>query len=69
MTAPTEDPINRKLVIILLSAHTQHGTNPTRLCQALKPCGHIHAVTINLIAIDDDITQVDADAKLQLAQR
>src|SRR5215472_2191713 len=38
--------------------------DPTGLGDGLKPGGNINAVAIEVVAIDDDIAEIDADAKL-----
>ena len=39
-------------------------TDPSGLCKSFQPRGDIDAVAIHLAAIDDDFTEVQADAKL-----
>jgi hypothetical protein len=44
-------------------------TDPTRIGALLQTRGDIHAITMNVVAIDDDIAQIDADAQHQLLRR
>src|SRR5271166_695021 len=37
-------------------------TNPARLCDALEPRGDIDAVAKNVVALDEHVAEVDADA-------
>ncbi len=38
-----------------------------RLRHRLKPCRDVDAVTVDIIALDDDVAEVDADAQLDAA--
>jgi hypothetical protein len=38
--------------------------NAARLRQPFQPCGDVHAFTVNVIVLDDDVAEVDADTIL-----
>jgi len=42
----------------------RHGGARGGVRQRLDPVGDIHAVTINVVAVDDDVTDIDADPEL-----
>src|ERR1700737_2832655 len=50
-----------------LVAHDPADADPARLGQRLEPCGDIDAVAINVVLLDDDIAEIDADAELDAA--
>ena len=39
--------------------------NAARCSQAFKTCGNVHAVAIDIVILNDDVTEVDTNAKLQ----
>src|SRR5271169_2343316 len=47
-----------------LIAHHTTDTDATRFRQRLQPRGDIHAVTKDVVAVNDDVTDVDAHTKL-----
>ena len=42
--------------------HRSHADAP-RLGQRLQSCGYVDPITVDVVAIDDDVTEVDADAE------
>src|SRR3984893_8784418 len=60
-----------------LVAHDPADADPAGLGQRLQPCGDIDPVAINVVLLDDDIAEIDADAEfdaphlvnLDIAQR
>ena len=42
-------------------AHGARNDDPTRRCLGLQPRSHIYVVSIDVIALDDDIAEVKAD--------
>src|SRR6202051_4436336 len=48
---------------IRFSVHTTRYAQAPRLAQGLKPHGNIDAVTENVVPVDDDVADIDADAK------
>jgi hypothetical protein len=38
-------------------------TNPAWFGYALKPCGDVHAIAVNVVIIDDDVAEVHANPK------
>src|SRR4029077_8556588 len=50
-------------------AHRLRNCDATRLRHTFKARGHIHAVAVYVVAIDDDIAEVNADTKLDRAFR
>src|SRR5262245_47340973 len=47
-----------------LIVHNARNHDPSRVSQRLEPCRHVHAITKNITAIDYNITNIDADPKL-----
>src|ERR1700737_3951850 len=47
-----------------LIAHHAADADPTRLGQSLQARSDVDAVTKNVVVVDDDVTDVDTDAKL-----
>ncbi len=41
-------------------------TNAARFCQCFQPCRHIYAVAVDLIAVNDDIAQINPDSETHL---
>ena len=50
-------------LVAYLIVHGAAQADPARIGQALEPCGQVHAVAIDVVALDDDVADVDADAK------
>ena len=48
-------------------AHRLRNGDAARLCQALEPCRDVDPVAVDVVAFDDDIAEVYADAKLDRA--
>ena len=63
---PDELVLKRQLVAHC-RVHRVGDANATGFRQALKACGDVDPVAINLVAIDDDFAQIDANAELDLA--
>src|SRR5262249_59330592 len=38
-------------------------TNPAGLCDPFQPSGHVHSIAVDVVIIDDDVTNVDAYAE------
>ena len=49
-----------------LLAHPARDADPARLGQAFQPCGDVDAVPVDVVALDDDVAGVDADAEADL---
>src|SRR5262245_8792725 len=47
-----------------LIVHNARNHDPSRISQSLKPCRHVHAITKNITAINYNVTNIDADPKL-----
>jgi hypothetical protein len=41
--------------------------NPTRFCNAFETGGNVDAITVYIVALDDNVTEMDPDAKPQLS--
>jgi len=50
-----------ELVLDLVENVTSH-TDATRLSQALEPRGHVDPVAVDVVVLDDDVANVDADS-------
>jgi hypothetical protein len=48
-----------------LVANDLADTDSARLGDAFKPGRDVHAIAVNVAALDDDVTEVDADAKFE----
>src|SRR5262249_23716855 len=57
---------NIKLVAHLV-AHDPADANPTGLSQSLESCREVDAVAVNVIGLDDDVADIDPDAKFYAA--
>ena len=60
---PARLDFNRDLVAHLVRS-TAGYVNAARVRKCLNPGGDIHAVAIDVVAIDDDVTDIDADPEL-----
>jgi hypothetical protein len=47
-----------------LVAHRAADADPARLGQAFEPRRDIDAVAVNVVLVDDDVADIDADAEL-----
>ncbi len=52
-----------------LVAHCRGDADPPWLGHGLEPRGHVHAVAENIAVFDDDVAEIDADAKEQRPRR
>jgi hypothetical protein len=57
-----------ELVADLVAHHTAD-TDPTRLGHRFEPRGNVDAVAEDVVAVDDDVAEIDADAEVDTALR
>lgn len=43
--------------------------NASRLCQLLEPCRNVDAIAVAVFVLDDDVTEIDANAHVNLLAR
>jgi hypothetical protein len=49
-----------------LVAHDRRAGNPTRTGESFEPCRQVDAIAIKVIAVDDYVVQMDADAEFDV---
>src|SRR5262249_777048 len=54
-------------IYVGLVTHYGRNTDPARLGQRFQPCRDIDTVSVDVVAINDDVTDVDPNAKRHLA--
>jgi hypothetical protein len=50
-----------------LVAHDSTDADPARLGQSFEPCGNIDTVAVDVVLLDNDVAEIDADAEFDAA--